>query len=67
LIKIDVENAEKEVLEGMDKTLRFFKPRLVVEIRKQNKEWVDSFLQDIGYIIKGKEGMNQLFMWNGQH
>ena len=67
LIKIDVENAEKEVLEGMDKTLRFFKPRLVVEVRKQNKEWVNSYLQEIGYIIKGKAGMNQLFMWNGQH
>ena len=56
LVKIDVENSEKKVLSGMRKTLPLFKPRLIIEVKKNNKEWIERFLQNIGYAMKGKEG-----------
>lgn len=66
LVKIDVEDSEKKVLEGMSETLQLFKPRLIIEVKKNNKEWIDHFLQEIGYTMKTKEGINRLYLWDGQ-
>ena len=62
LVKIDVEGAEKEVLEGMRDTLLRFRPRLIVEVSKRNECWVNGFLGSLGYTQKGRRGMNQLYL-----
>ncbi len=61
LIKIDVEGSEKEVLEGMRKTLQLFTPRLIIEIQKGNELWVNEFLNSIGYGEQSKQGINYLY------
>lgn len=49
LIKIDVEGAEVEVLQGGIKTLRKYKPVLVIESFNRKVE-VDKFLSDLDYV-----------------
>lgn len=50
LIKVDVEGAEVEVLEGAKKTLEEHKPPIVVEIHgSTNGEYVSAILKAVGY------------------
>jgi len=49
MIKIDVEGAEIEVLEGMRKTLEKFKPNLLIEVFCKNADRVYKFLKEINY------------------
>lgn len=51
LIKIDVEGYEWYVLNGMKKTLIEQKPRLIIEVIKENEKLVFDFLTKIGYQI----------------
>jgi len=48
-IKIDVEGAEFEVLQGLKRTLTQGKPKLIVEIHKQNLERVFNYMMGLGY------------------
>ncbi len=48
-IKIDVEKAELEVLQGLEETLDRFKPKLIVEVWSKNKEKVKALLKRHGY------------------
>ena len=61
LIKIDVEGAEREVLEGMKKTLQHFKPSLIIEVRDDNVSWVENFLNLLGYTKQDKQDINHLY------
>ena len=65
LIKIDVEGAEKEVLEGMRDTLQLFEPRLIIEIREENKLFIDNFLNSKGYKRISRKENNYLYEKNG--
>jgi FkbM family methyltransferase len=48
-IKIDVEKAELEVLQGLEETLSRFKPKLIVEVWGKNMEKVKALLKRHGY------------------
>ena len=48
-IKIDVEKAEFEVLEGLEQTIQRYKPRIFMEVWGNNKERVQAFLKAHGY------------------
>jgi FkbM family methyltransferase len=48
-IKIDVEGAELEALQGAEQVLRTFKPKVMVEVRKENEQKVFQFLKNVGY------------------
>jgi len=48
-IKIDVEKAELEVLQGLEETLSRFKPKLIVELWSKNMERVKDLLKRYGY------------------
>jgi FkbM family methyltransferase len=50
-IKIDVEKAETEVLEGLEETLQRFKPKLFIEVWERNREKVHTFLKKQGYSV----------------
>jgi FkbM family methyltransferase len=50
-IKIDVEGMEEDVLEGSKDTILKFKPILMIEIIKSNKDKILSALESIGYSI----------------
>ena len=52
LIKIDVEGAELQVLEGSIETLHKYKPRLVVEVLPSNIARLMETLNRYGYEIK---------------
>ncbi|MEM3942409.1 MAG: FkbM family methyltransferase, partial [Candidatus Bathyarchaeia archaeon] len=48
-IKIDVEGAEYEVLQGLEKTLRSMSPKIIIEVKWENFKKVDEFLKKFGY------------------
>ena len=48
-VKIDVEGAEYEVLEGLTKHLVELSPRLIVEVLHGNKNRVLKFMEKVGY------------------
>lgn len=65
LVKIDVEGAEGEVLQGAQETLHRFHPILIVEIDRSREEaWGDSpqttlaLLEQEGYALYVQEGWN---------
>lgn len=58
LVKIDVEGAEFDVLEGMSETLRKHKPRLIIEVKEPNFESVVNFLHFLDYHIIDRKGEN---------
>jgi FkbM family methyltransferase len=51
-IKIDVEGAEYEVLEGLKSTIQQYKPTLIIEVLKENLEKVTKFMNESNYIVK---------------
>jgi len=51
-VKIDVERAEVEVLEGLRDTLKIHRPKLIVEVWKDNADAVRRFLEDSNYSIQ---------------
>jgi FkbM family methyltransferase len=51
-IKIDVEGAEIEVLQGMRKTLEHDKPNLIIEARKTNLEKIKKFMEQQRYHVE---------------
>jgi FkbM family methyltransferase len=50
-IKIDVEGAEVEVLEGLRTTLKAYRPRLIIEVWTGNAGAVQRILKDLNYSI----------------
>ena len=50
-IKIDVEGMEFEVLSGAEKTIDRFKPQMLIEIIKIDKDRMQSKLENMGYEI----------------
>lgn len=68
MIKIDVEGDEKLVIEGMEKTLGTFKPKIIIETHSNSlKTYVINFFQKRGYVciqgrrVKGKEVQHLFF------
>jgi FkbM family methyltransferase len=49
LVKIDVEGAELEVLEGMEKTLKKQNPTLIIEILRRDEDKVLDYLSHLAY------------------
>ncbi len=61
LIKIDVETHEPEVLEGMGKYLKLFKPTMLIEILNDEVgEKVENILDDLGYLYFDIDEVNQV-------
>lgn len=60
VIKIDVEGAEIEVLEGAIDTLRKFKPKLIIEIRQTTRPIVTHILESISYTLYKLDNTNIL-------
>ena len=50
-VKIDVEGAEYQVLQGIEETLERFKPRLLVEVWQRNKSKVEKLLSEHNYVM----------------
>ena len=50
-IKIDAEKAELEILEGLEETLKKFKPKLFIEVWNKNMDKVKALLKRYGYNI----------------
>ena len=50
-MKIDVEGMEEDVLEGAKDAISKFKPIMIIEIIKSNKDNLLSFLEQMGYFI----------------
>lgn len=50
-VKIDVEGMEQQVLEGSSESISKFKPQLLVEIIKSNKEQIMQMVKQNGYTI----------------
>lgn len=50
-IKIDVEGAEFEVLSGLEKAIKTYRPRIIVEILYENVERVKKFVKKYGYSV----------------
>lgn len=50
-VKIDVEGAEYEVLQGLEETLDKFKPRLMVEVWQKNYSKVEKLLSEHTYVM----------------
>lgn len=55
LVKIDVEGAEKEVLRGMAESLKIHRPRLIIESRYVNTEWIHKYLIEFGYYLVARD------------
>ena len=49
-IKIDVEGMELDVLKGASETIGKFKPVMIIEVIKSDKEALVSYLKEFGYI-----------------
>ncbi|XRH76233.1 MAG: FkbM family methyltransferase [Candidatus Methanosuratincola verstraetei] len=60
-VKIDVEGAEYEVLEGLSQTLENSRPKLIVEIFEQNQEKVLNLMSKFGYRWKKISNNNYFF------
>jgi FkbM family methyltransferase len=52
IVKIDVEGAELYVLQGFEESIKKFKPRIIIEVTKRNKEDVIKFFTKVGYNCK---------------
>lgn len=50
-IKIDVEGAEYEVLQGLKETIRSYKPKIIMEVFYENIDKVRAFLKSFSYNI----------------
>jgi FkbM family methyltransferase len=50
-IKIDVEGMEEDVLEGAKISIEKFKPAMIIEVIKSNKNNLEKFLRDRGYEV----------------
>jgi len=65
MIKIDVNGHEHEVLEGSQKTLKSFKPAIIMEVMLENKQKVFQYLKNFGYkpkiLSEEKRYLNALF------
>jgi len=55
VVKIDVEGAELEVLDGMERTLRELRPALVIELHETNVPVADR-LESAGYRVENLDG-----------
>lgn len=51
-IKIDTEGAEIEVLKGLEKTIKKWNPKIVVEVRRNTEKRVIEYLETFNYEIK---------------
>jgi FkbM family methyltransferase len=63
-IKLDVEGMELEALEGADETIKRSRPILLVEKIKSNREQLNRWFGDRGYVLK-EAGLNILAMHSG--
>ena len=61
LVKIDVEGAEPEALQGMTEIIRRDKPVMIVEILESNEQTVYGFMESMGYALVEKQNRNHLF------
>ena len=74
LVKIDVEGAEINVLQGMSQTLKEHHPIIIYEVDDENQEGllnkrkqVDDFLLSHGYEIKSLAESYREISWNVGH
>jgi FkbM family methyltransferase len=51
-IKIDAEDAETEILKGLEKTLATFTPRLIIEVQWKNLRKVLNLMENYRYAVK---------------
>jgi hypothetical protein len=51
LIKIDVEGAEVQVIDGLRKTLKIHRPKLIVEVSVANTNIIYCLLEELGYSL----------------
>ena len=65
LVKLDIEGAELEALQGMNRTLQKFKPNLIIEIKPQYEAQVIPYLEGQGYKLTDRKGENHLFEHGG--
>jgi FkbM family methyltransferase len=59
-IKIDVEGAEYQVLQGLKETISKFKPKMIIEIWAQNLAKVQAFLEEHQYRVVKFSGFEEV-------
>lgn len=60
-VKIDVEGAELEVLEGMEDALKRYHPKIVIEVWEGNVKNVERFLKRHGYSMEAIKGTSYFY------
>lgn len=61
LIKIDVEGAEVEALDGLDKTITESMPIIIIEVLEKNERNVSEFMDKHGYRLTDRRTIYHLF------
>lgn len=59
-IKIDIEGAEKSVMEKSDEIFSLCSPKFLIEVNIENYKWMHNFLTTKGYIIYNPEKLPEL-------
>jgi FkbM family methyltransferase len=74
VVKVDVEGAEFDVLQGMSQTISQFKPTIIYEVDDASKESllekrqkIDDFLEKLGYTIALLDSSYSQTTWNVEH
>jgi FkbM family methyltransferase len=74
VVKIDVEGAEMDALQGMTQTIQDFQPIIIYEVDASDREAIarktrtlDAFIQSLGYAIKPLENSYDLPSWAVGH
>lgn len=61
LVKMDVEGAEVEALDGMKKIITRNEPIMIIEVLEKNESTVYDFMAQHGYRLVKKQNRNHLF------
>lgn len=61
-VKIDTEGFERMVIDGAKKTIETFLPFIMIEISKENFQYIDLYLENLGYAYE-QEGEENFFYY----
>ena len=57
-IKIDTEGEDHKVLQGCEKLINYYKPKIIIEVREDNKLKIKQFLNNYNYKFFDMSNLN---------